>query len=74
MYRDCAQGIEDDKNNQHYVGMRLSLPVENFEGIDIPLLICLSCIDLATGLLAKDHVGCLTAGSETAPIFIRSTY
>jgi hypothetical protein len=47
--------------------MCVSLPVKNFEGIDIPLLICLSYIDLVTETLAKDHLGCLTAGSDSRP-------
>jgi hypothetical protein len=55
--------------------MRISFPVEDFEGIDIPFLIYVSCIELAILLLAKDYyLRCLIAGQTFALVSIRSTY
>ena len=44
--------------------MCVSFPVEDPEGIDIPLLTYVSFVELATKLLAKD-LRCLIAGGQT---------
>jgi hypothetical protein len=76
---DCAKGIKDDENNRHDEGMRVSFPIEGFEGIRILPLMYVFCIELAVNLLAmnllaKDYLRCLIAGQTVAPIFIRSTH
>lgn len=42
--------------------MRVSFPVKDFEGIEIPLLVDVSCIELVMNLLAKNNIRCLIAG------------
>lgn len=59
--------------------MRVSFPVKDFEGIEIPLLVDVSRIELvmsllAMNLLAKNNLRCLIAGQTVAPIFFWSTY
>lgn len=71
---DCAKGIKDDENNRHDEGMRVSFPIEGFEGIRTLPLMYVFCIELAMDLLAKDYLRCLIAGQTVAPIFIRSTH
>ena len=42
--------------------MRVSFPVEGIEGIEIPLLLDISRIELVTSLPAKDRLQCLIVG------------
>ena len=59
---DSAQGIEDNENNRHDAGVRISHPVEDLVGVVIPLLIDVSRITLVMSLLTEDHLRRLIVG------------
>ena len=72
---DGAQGVEDNENNRHDAGVRISFPVEDFVAVVIPFLIDISRITLVMSLLTEDHLRCLIVGqTEVAPLLSGSTH